>query len=78
MVCLGLQPIFAQQDSLTTLFRNSYSVFELLRNEKGIYRDAKLFSGTDFHPASIASIGMGLVSVCIAQEMGWINDGARV
>ena len=75
-VFFGSAQTGAQTDSLSNLFRNAYSVFELLRNDKGIYRDSKVFNGTDFHPSSVASIGMGLISICIAEEMGWINDGA--
>ena len=75
VLLLTLTPsITAQNDTLNLLFRNSYGVFELLRNDLGIYRDAKKFTGSDFHPASTASIGMGLVAVCIAHEMNWIED----
>lgn len=65
---------YSQNDTLGLLFRNSYSTFELLRNDIGIYRDAKVFAGTDGHPASVASIGMGLVSLCIADAMNWTDD----
>lgn len=62
---------------LTDLFRNSYRVYEMQRNAKGIYRDSKLFNGTDYHPASVANIGTGLVSLCIADKMGWISNGSQ-
>lgn len=62
---------------LTDLFRNSYRVYEMQRNAKGIYRDSKLFNGADYHPASVANIGIGLVSLCIADKMGWIADGSQ-
>ncbi len=64
----------AQDPTLPLLFKNSFKTFELLRNDLGIYRDSKLFAGIDFHPSSVASIGMGLVSLCIADQMGWIDD----
>lgn len=64
----------AQSDTLAQLFRNSYTVFESLRNDYGVYRDATLFTGTDYHPCSVASTGMGLISLCIADGMGWIPD----
>ena len=67
----------AQNDTIATLFRNSFTAFELMRNDIGIYRDAKVFSGNDFHPASVASIGMGLVSLCIADAMGWTDEAAE-
>jgi hypothetical protein len=62
---------------LTDLFRNSYRVYEMQRNAKGIYRDSKLFNGMDYHPASVANIGTGLVSLCIADKMGWVTDGSQ-
>jgi hypothetical protein len=62
--------------TITDLFRNSGRLFEMFRNSKGIYRDSKLFSGTDYHPCSVANIGMGLISLCIAQQMGWTTTGA--
>ena len=65
-----------QNDTLQALFRNSYETFDLMRNSKGIYRDSKIFFGSDYHPSSVASIGMGLISLCIADAMGWIDDGA--
>ena len=60
---------------IDSLFRNSYTVFELQRLPNGMYRDAKLFSGTDYHPISVSNTGMGLISLCIADAMGWINNG---
>lgn len=70
------QTSFAQNDTLAELFRNSYRVFELQRNNIGIYRDSKLFDpqAADFHPSSVANIGMGLIALCIADTMQWIDD----
>lgn len=65
----------AQIDSL---FRNSYSVFELQRLPNGMYRDSKLLNGSDFHPISISNTGMGLISLCIADAMGWINNAEQL
>ena len=62
---------------LAELFRNSYRVYEMQRNGIGIYRDSKLFSGSDYHPASVANIGVGLVSLCVADKMGWITDAQQ-
>ena len=62
------------QDTIGDLFRASYRVFELQRNSIGIYRDSKLFSGTDFHPSSVANVGVGLMALCVADSMGWISD----
>lgn len=63
---------------IDTLYRNSYTVFELERLPNGMYRDSKLFSGTDYHPISIANTGMGLISLCIADSMGWINNAEQL
>lgn len=62
---------------LANLFRNSYRVYELQRNAKGIYRDSKLFSGADYHPASVANVGIGLMSLCIADKMQWTTNASQ-
>ncbi|MCP3930426.1 MAG: T9SS type A sorting domain-containing protein [Bacteroidetes bacterium] len=66
--------ITAQNDTLALLFKNSFTAFEMMRNNNGVYRDAKVLSGNDFFPSSVASIGMGLISLTIADGMNWIND----
>ena len=63
---------------IDTLYRNSYTVFELERLPNGMYRDSKLFTGTDYHPISIANTGMGLISLCIADSNGWINNAEEL
>jgi len=67
----------AQEDTIDKLFRNSYRVWELQRNEIGIYRDSKLFSGDDYHPCSVANVGIGLISLCIADSMKWDEDALQ-
>ena len=58
--------------SLAELGRNSYEVFKLLRMSNGTYRDSKLLdNNNDFHPGSTASVGMGLVALCIAHKNDW-------
>ncbi|MGB7394152.1 MAG: carbohydrate-binding protein [Pricia sp.] len=64
--------------TLTKLFEDTYHTWELKRNDKGIYRDSKVFVGDDFHPASIANVGTGLISLCIADAMGWEPDAATL
>lgn len=59
--------------SLDSLFRNSFNLFQFLRNDRGIYADAAKFEPPQSHPASVATIGMGMISLCIADAMGWIN-----
>lgn len=64
----------AHATDLEDLYRNSFEVFQILRHEKGVYRDALRFDGNHFHPSSTATTGMGLVALCIADRMGWIPD----
>jgi len=66
-----LESASAQELLTEKMFRNSYHVWELQRNAVGVYRDSKLFSGTDYHPCSVANVGIGLVSLCIADSMKW-------
>ena len=65
-----------QEAAISKLFRNSYHVWELQRNAIGIYRDSKLFTGDDYHPCSVANVGIGLISLCIADSMGWDANAA--
>ncbi|MFX0133486.1 MAG: T9SS type A sorting domain-containing protein [Candidatus Hodarchaeota archaeon] len=60
--------------SINTLLKNSYKVFKMLRNDLGIYADALRFQPPQFHPCSVASIGMGLISLCIANELKYENN----
>lgn len=41
-----------------------------------MYRDSKVFNGNDFHPISISNTGIALISLCIADAMGW-NPNAK-
>ena len=61
---------------IDSLYRNSYKVFELQRLSNGMYRDSKLFMGSDYHPISVSNTGMGLISLCIADAMNW-SDNAK-
>ncbi len=63
------------ESNLDSLFKDSFEVFQAIRLEQGIYKDERLFEGTDFHLICIATTGMGLMALCIGQEMGWIHDG---
>ena len=58
------------------LLRNSLEVFQLLRQENGVYLDALAIDRVSFHPASVATTGMGLISLCIADAMGYIENAA--
>ena len=64
--------------SLADLFYNSFQLFQLFRNQNGIYRDALRIDGNHFHPASIAANGMGLISLCIGDAMNWIDNAPQL
>ncbi len=60
---------------LSELFRNSYLYYQKIRNENGLYRDhLKIFTEKQPSAGSIANQGMGLVGLCIANEMNWESD----
>ena len=50
-------------------------VYEVSRGPTGLYRDRVRFDGAHDGPASIATTGMGLISLCIGSRMG-INSSA--
>jgi hypothetical protein len=64
----------AQETAIDKMFRSSYRVWELQRNHMGMYRDSKLFVGDDYHPCSVANVGIGLISLCIADSMNWDGE----
>ena len=62
-------------ENLSELFEGAYKVYELARNEIGMYRDSILLDGGQpYHPASTAAIGMGMIATCIASDMHWISQ----
>lgn len=62
------------QPTLETMARNSFTMFELTRNEFGLYWDSQQLKTDNYHPASSAAIGKGLIALCIASRMGWITQ----
>jgi len=62
------------QDMLEPLLQNSIKVFSMLRNTPGAFSDKIEFSNGPINVCSIASIGMGLISLCIADQLGYINN----
>ena len=68
---------------LDRLFYNAHLAYEMMvvNQDVGVYRDAKLFGGTgggggtgDYHPASAANVGVGLIDLAIADSMAWVDD----
>lgn len=49
---------------------SAVSFYRASRNDQGFYRDRLRFDGAHEGPASIATIGMGLISLCIGSHMG--------
>ncbi|MEC3905716.1 T9SS type A sorting domain-containing protein [Tamlana sp. 2201CG12-4] len=77
LICLLFITAYGQENTtLTELFRNSYSVYERMRDPlTGIYQaKINLNNNNDLANSSIAVDGMALVTVCIADKMGWITD----
>lgn len=78
-----LPPVFdvlIQADTYTsdTLFWESFQTMMALREPIGAYRDASVFVGNQFHPVSVATTGMGIISLCIADSMGWISNAEEL
>src|SRR6185295_12586881 len=60
---------------LDTLFQSSYKVYELLRTPAGMYKkQLNLGKSNDSVNASVAATGIGLLSLCIADSMKWVNN----
>ena len=63
-------------DELLPIIQGAVELYDFLRNDVGVYADAARFEGAQFHPCSIASVGMGLVALCIADNLE-LNDKAE-
>lgn len=64
------------QLTIDQLFENTYKLYESQRYTNGIYRDAKVIhpDSLDYQPCSVANVGTGLISLCIADKAGFISD----
>lgn len=72
----GLEVQATEKETLDRLFANSYEVFRDLRNDLGVYRDSILLEpGENYHPSSVASTGVGLMSLTIADKKNWEEGG---
>ncbi|MBN1559534.1 T9SS type A sorting domain-containing protein [candidate division KSB1 bacterium] len=63
-------------EDIREIITGVFELYQFLRNDIGIYADAARFEGVQFHPCSIASVGMGLISLCIADNLQ-LTDAAR-
>ncbi|MBN2411157.1 T9SS type A sorting domain-containing protein [candidate division KSB1 bacterium] len=59
---------------LEKLLINSIDFYRIIRNTRGVYSDKLEFNNGAISVCSIASIGMGLVSLCIADSLGYSQD----
>ncbi len=64
----------SQAKNIHQIIDGTFELFQFLRNDVGVYADAARFQGPQFHPCSIASVGMGLVSLCIADTLALIDN----
>ncbi len=59
---------------LEKLLINGIDFYRMIRNTRGVYSDKIEFNNGAINVCSIASIGMGLVSLCIADSLGYLQD----
>ena len=52
------------------LLASAVSFYSASRNDNGLYRDRLRFEGIHDGPASVATTGMGLISLCIGSRIG--------
>jgi len=61
----------------TQFLAGAVSFYRASRNDRGLYRDRLRFDGTLEGPASVATTGMGLISLCIASRLGMNEQAAE-
>jgi hypothetical protein len=63
-------PLSPQPPADSQFLASAVSLYRASRNDKGLYRDRLRFDGTHDAPASVATTGMGLISLCIGSRIG--------
>ena len=63
-------PLPPQPPADSQFLASAVSFYRASRNDKGLYRDRLRFDGTHDAPASVATTGMGLISLCIGSRIG--------
>jgi hypothetical protein len=63
-------PRSSQPPADSQFLASAVSLYRASRNDKGLYRDRLRFDGAHDGPASVATTGMGLISLCIGHRMG--------
>lgn len=69
----GPVPPHALADSLLA---SAVSFYQASRSDNGLYRDRLRIDGVPEGPASVATVGMGLISLCIGNRMGLAENAA--
>ncbi len=64
------EPLSPRAPADSQLLAGAVSFYGASRNDKGLYRDRLRFNGIHDAPASVATTGMGLISLCIGSRMG--------
>lgn len=62
-----------QNDFIEEHLQTALEAFDLMRNDIGVYADAVKFDGNPV-PCSVAAVGMGLVSLCVADAAGYDSE----
>lgn len=75
---LFLVQVSGEALTVNKLLRDAFNTFQFLRHETGVYLDATVFEGQPFHPASVATTGPGLISLCIGDAMGYIDNAEEL
>jgi hypothetical protein len=76
--CTGSsEPLPLQPLSDSQLLASAVSFYQASRNDKGLYRDRLRFVGTHDAPASVATTGMGLISLCVGSRTGMTENAAQ-
>ncbi|MDH3571453.1 MAG: hypothetical protein OER89_14885, partial [Gemmatimonadota bacterium] len=63
-------PLSTQPPADSQFLAGAVSLYRASRNDNGLYRDRLRFDGAHDGPASVATTGMGLISLCIGSRMG--------
>jgi hypothetical protein len=69
--CNGaIEPPPLQTPADSQFLASAVNLYRASRNDKGLYRDRLRFEGINDAPASVATTGMGLISLCIGSRTG--------
>jgi hypothetical protein len=69
LACTGASESPSAPPTDSEMLAGAVDFYRASRDAKGLYRDRLRFDGAHEGPASIATIGMGLISLCIGRRM---------